>query len=106
MLLEALFVLALVQDPGPPQVTAAPTGEEAAAAAASPEAAPRSRRERRANMVCENRAPTGSVMTRRMCRTQRRADDAADSARVYMQDATRGGVHEEMSLGGPGPTPN
>jgi len=106
MLLEALFVVALAQDPGPPQVTAAPTGQEAAATAASSEAPRPSRRERRADLVCENRAPTGSVMSRRMCRTQQRSDAAADSARVYMQDATRGGAHEEMPLGGPGPTPN
>ena len=104
MLLESLFVLALAQDPAPPQATAAPAGQDAAAA--SPEAAPRSRRERRAGVVCENRAPTGSVVARRMCRTQRRSDTDADNARVYIQDATRGTANEVMPLGGPGPAPN
>lgn len=106
MLVEALAVLALVQDPGPPQVTAAPTAQEAAADAAAPEVPRRSRRERRADLVCENRAPTGSVMSRRVCRTQQRSDADTYNARVYVDDATRGTANEPMSLGGPGPTPN
>jgi hypothetical protein len=106
MFLEALVVLALAQDPGPPQVTAAPTGQDAAAEAAAPEAPRQSRRERQAALVCENRAPTGSVMSRRICRTQQRSDADVYNARAYVQDATRGTSNEPMSLGGPGPAPN
>lgn len=94
MLLGMLVALTLFQEPAAPAAVA-PTGQEAAAAPA-PETAPpaQSRRERRAEMVCENRAPTGSVMSRRMCRSPRRAAAEQSAARVYVDQVTAGTANE------------
>jgi len=95
MLLATFMVLALWQDPGP----AAPAAARPAAPAASAPATPQERRlanQRRHNgeTVCENRAPTGSVMSRRMCRTERRVRTDAARAQAYVQEATVGSVNE------------
>lgn len=95
MLLEIFVALVLFQEPAA-QTAVVPSGQETGAAAPAPEAAPpaSSRRERRAEMVCENRAPTGSVMTRRMCRSPRRAEAEQAAARVYVGQVTAGSVNE------------
>lgn len=95
MLLGTFMVLALWQDPAPAAPAAAPP-------AASVAAAPATARERRlANQrrhngetVCENRAPTGSVMSRRTCRTERRIRTDAARAQAYVQEVTVGSVNE------------
>jgi hypothetical protein len=100
MLLATLMALALWQDPAPAPAAAQPAAPGAAAPAAP--AAPSTPRERRlANQrrhqgetVCENRAPTGSVMSRRLCRTERRVRTDAARAQAYVQEVTVGSVNE------------
>jgi vancomycin resistance protein YoaR len=41
-------------------------------------------------LVCENRAPTGSVLSRRMCQRERRAQADASRARAFAGEAARG----------------
>lgn len=45
-------------------------------------------------LVCENRAPTGSVMSRRICQRERRAEAAASRARAFVGEAARGTVSD------------
>lgn len=60
----------------------------------------RSRRARSEALVCDQRAPTGSVMRRSICRSQRRDQADRRIAREYLSEVTRGTVHEPMDLGG------
>lgn len=77
---------------------------QAAEAAPAPAAQPRnSRRSGNDRLVCENRAPTGSVTRRNMCRSERRAQADARIAQEYLANVTRGTANEPMPLGGPGP---
>lgn len=83
--------------------TASPQAAEAAPAPATAAQPRNSRRQGNDRMVCENRAPTGSVTRRNMCRTERRAQADARTAQDYLANVTRGTANEPMPLGGSGP---
>lgn len=94
MFLAIAFAL-LVQAPAA-QATPAPTQAEQTA---TPQVDRSSRRNRSGDgQVCTERAPTGSVMRRTMCRTQRRADADRLIAREYVGQLTDGRVTQEMPL--------
>ncbi|HEY0102890.1 MAG TPA: hypothetical protein VGB60_05460 [Brevundimonas sp.] len=99
MLLATLFALALGQaaaaPPATPEQAAAPTQQAAPARLTTAQQA-RLAQQRRHNgaLVCENRAPTGSVMSRQMCRSERRVQADAARARTYVAEVTRGTPHE------------
>ncbi len=99
-MLLTLFAAAILQ--APPQASQ-PTAEPATATAAQP-ARNNRRRQSTDGLVCEQRAPTGSVMRRNMCRSQRRAEADAQVAQQYVSEVTRGVAHQPMELGGGLPT--
>jgi invasion protein IalB len=99
MLLATLFALTLGQAAAAPPATAqqAPApAPQAAASGRTPAQQARLDAQRRHNgaVSCENRAPTGSVMNRQMCRTERRVQADAARARNYVSEVTRGSVNE------------
>ena len=93
MLLETLFALMLFQTPAA-QTPPAPAAPEAAPAPAPGAAPPAQGRRERAELGCENRPRTGSVMTRRICRTPRRAEAERTDARTYVGQITAGTANE------------
>lgn len=100
MLLVTLFAFALWQEPAPAAVQTPATGAPAAEALApqAPLAANEVRiaeqRRHEGEVVCENRARTGSVLRRQVCRTERSVRADAAAARNYVGEVTRGSVHE------------
>lgn len=97
MLIAALLSLTLWQDPAPaPQATAGAPVQPAVATAPPTARELRLATQRRHNgeTVCQTRAPTGSVMNRRMCRTERRVRADATRAQSYVAEVTRGSIHE------------
>ncbi|RZJ06319.1 MAG: hypothetical protein EON89_00490 [Brevundimonas sp.] len=91
MLLTAFMALALWQDPATAQSTVAPANT---APVTAEQARVAQQRRHEGAVVCQNRAPTGSVMNRRMCRTERSVRADAARARNYVGEVTRGSVHE------------
>jgi hypothetical protein len=100
MLLATLFAaVTLGQTQAPPAPVIQPIADPVQPTAASeltPAQQARLAQQRRHNgaTVCENRAPTGSVMSRRMCSTERRAAADRTRARTYVGEVTRGSVHQ------------
>lgn len=56
-------------------------------------------------VVCENRAVTGSRFTQRRCRTRAQAGIAAAEARNFLAESTRGGPTTDAALSGPNSGP-
>ncbi|HST90754.1 MAG TPA: hypothetical protein VLJ13_00980 [Brevundimonas sp.] len=99
MLLATLFALTLGQAASAPPATLQPAStptQQAAPARLTTAQQARLAQQRRHNgaTVCETRAPTGSVMSRNMCRTERRVQADAARARTYVAEVTRGTPHE------------
>ncbi|HZV83418.1 MAG TPA: hypothetical protein VFF48_00365 [Brevundimonas sp.] len=97
MLLATLVVLTLGQAPAVAAVQQpTPPVQQAAAPVLTTAQQARLAQQRRHNgaTVCENRAPTGSVMSRQMCRSERRVQADAARARTYVAEVTRGTPHE------------
>lgn len=107
MLLTVIAAFALAQDPVVPTTQAAvpPVAATPAAPPTAREARMAAQRRHGGDQVCHERPPTGSVLRRRTCQTQRRAESDAARAQAYVQEVTKGTAHEPMPIG-PGPTPN
>jgi hypothetical protein len=94
MLMATLIAFALWQDPAQATAAAQPAAPAAAAPATARERRIANQRRHNGETVCEQRAPTGSTMSRRMCRTERRIRTDAARAQAYVAEVTRGTIHE------------
>lgn len=104
LILHLMFALAIQDAPQPAtpaDVTQAQPGVQVSAEDTARAAAPRPRGRNGEALVCHERAPTGSVMRRTMCRSERRAAADRSVAQTYVAEVTAGRVNEPDPTGGP-----